>query len=237
MNESKNQSVSQLSFEVSSIDIQAMLLERAKNVVLSTAVELTEQDMARLCGKPFSRKSDDELCHRGGSEMTSLMLDGAKYSVRRPRARKAGDEVELDSLSKTRDQDLLDKQMLSRLMKSVSTRNYSEVISGFAEKTAVSKSSVSSAFKRASQKDLDLINNADSMCRRAWSADATISFASKLTLPPIRDKNMPPPTSGIATREWPLISASLTELSIEFRMLSSLGSYDPPEYVMLPVAA
>jgi putative transposase len=161
MNKNKNQSVSQLSFEVSSIDIQQMLLERAKNAVLSTAVELMEQDMKRLCGERFSRKAGDELCHRGGSDMTSLMLDGAKYSVRRPRARKGGEEVELESLNKMRDQDLLDKQMLSRLMKSVSTRNYSEVINGFAEKTGVSKSSVSRAFKRASQKDLDAINNAD----------------------------------------------------------------------------
>jgi transposase-like protein len=47
------------------------------------------------------------------------------------------------------------------MMKSVSTRNYSEVINGFAEKTGVSKSAVSRAFKRASQKDLDAINNAD----------------------------------------------------------------------------
>ena len=43
--------------------------------------------------------------------MTSLMVDGAKYPVRRPRARKNGEEVELDSLNKMRDQDLLDKRV------------------------------------------------------------------------------------------------------------------------------
>jgi len=111
--------------------------------VLATAIDLMEQDMARLCGKPFARKLDADLCHRGGSEETSLMLAGAKYPMRRPRARKAGQEVELPSMAGLRDRELLDTQMLARMMKGVSTRNYESVIDGFAEKTGISKSSVS----------------------------------------------------------------------------------------------
>jgi putative transposase len=153
--------VSQLPNTLSSIDVQKLLLERAKNSVLATAIELMEQDMELLCGSHFRRKTGEDLCHRGGSEWTSLMLDGAKYSVRRPRARKDGEEIQLPSLEKMRDQDLLDRQMLSRIVRGVSTRNYSEVISGFSEKTGVAKSSVSRAFKRASKKDLDAINGAD----------------------------------------------------------------------------
>jgi putative transposase len=153
--------VSQLSRELSSIDIQAMLMARAKNAVLSAAVDLMEQDMERLCGSPFSRKQNANLCHRGGSERTSLMIDGAKHEMRRPRARKNGEEVELPSLEKMRDQELLDRQMLTRIVKGISTRNYESVINGFSEKTGVSKSSVSRAFKRASKKDLDAINGAD----------------------------------------------------------------------------
>ena len=161
MKRSNNQTIRQLHDEISSIDIQQMLMEKAKNAVLATAIELMEQDMERLCGGKFSRKSETELCHRGGTEWTSLMVDGAKLSVRRPRARKDGKEVELPSMAKMRDRDLLDRQMQERMMRSVSTRNYSEVINGFAQKTGVSKSAVSRAFKRASQKDLDAINNAD----------------------------------------------------------------------------
>ena len=152
--------ISQLQRELSSIDVQALLMERAKNAVLSTAVELMEQDMQRLCGAPFARKSEN-LCHRGGSDWTSLMVDGAKLPVPRPRARKDGQEVDLPSLAKMRDQELLDSQMLNRIVRGVSTRNYDGVINGFAEKTGVAKSSVSRAFKRASKKDLDAINNAD----------------------------------------------------------------------------
>lgn len=153
--------ISQLQHELSSIDVQKLLMDRAKNAVLLTAIELMEQDMERLCGAPFTRKSGGELCHRGGSDMTSLMVDGAKLPVGRPRARKDGREVELPSLKKMRDQDLLDSQMLTRIVRGVSTRNYEGVINGFAEKTGIAKSSVSRAFKRASKKDLDQINNAD----------------------------------------------------------------------------
>ena len=153
--------VSQLERELSSIDVQEMLLARAKNSVLAMAVELMEQDMERLCGKPFGRKLAGELCHRGGSEKSSLMLDGASYPMRRPRARNANGEVELPSLAKMRDRDLLDSQMQARMVRGVSTRNYEEVISSFAGKTGISKSSVSRAFKRSSKKDLEEINNSD----------------------------------------------------------------------------
>jgi len=155
-----SQSLSQLQDELSSIDVQALLMNRAKNAVLTTAVELMEQDMLRLCGAAFARKGEG-LCHRGGSDQTSLMIDGAKLSVGRPRARKNGEEVDLPSLAKLRDRDLLDDQMLDRIVRGVSTRNYEGVINGFAEKTGIAKSSVSRAFKRASKKDLDDINGAD----------------------------------------------------------------------------
>jgi putative transposase len=153
--------VSQLSHVLSSVNVQEMLMSRAKTAVLSMAVELMEQDMELLCGKPFTRKQEGDLCHRGGSEMTSLMVDGAKHSVRRPRVRKGGEEMELPSLEKMRDRELLDGQMVARIVRGVSTRNYADVINGFSEKTGVSKSSVSRAFKRASKKDLEAINGAD----------------------------------------------------------------------------
>ena len=133
--------VSQLSRELSSIDIQQMLMARAKNSVLEMALDLLERDMERLCGKPFGRKSAG-ICHRGGSEKTSIMCDGALHPMRRPRARNESGEVVLPSLAKLRDRDLLDSQMQARMVRGVSTRNYEEVISGFAEKTGISKSSV-----------------------------------------------------------------------------------------------
>ena len=161
MKKTNTDNISQLNDVLSSIDVQQMLLSRAKNSVLETAVNLLEQDMERLCGRPFSRKSDEGLCRRGGTEKTSLLLDGAKYSMKRPRARRNGAEVDLPSLAKLRDVDLLDEQILARLLKGVSTRSYADVINGFSEKTGVSKSSVSRAFAKSSRKHLEELNSRD----------------------------------------------------------------------------
>lgn len=140
--------------------VQEMMLARAKNAALAFGVGLLEQEAELLCGQPYARKNG-ELCHRGGSEETSIIADGVRYAVRRPRVRDERGEVALPVLAKLRDRDLLDEQMLSRMVRGVSTRNYEEVINGYAGKLGVSKSTVSRAFVRASQKDLDALNGAD----------------------------------------------------------------------------
>lgn len=160
MKKNNKSNVSQLTESLSSIDVQKMLLTRAKNSVLELAIELLEQDMEMLCGKKFSRKEDD-LCHRGGNEVSSLFVDGAKYPIRKPRANKDGVEVQLPTFEKLRDRDLLDTQILERLMKGISSRNYEDVIASFSEKMGVSKSSVSRAFQRASKKHLEDLNSSD----------------------------------------------------------------------------
>ena len=137
--------------------LQGVLLERAKQAALAMAVALLEQDAEALCGPRYARKGE-HACHRGGSERSSLVLEGARYGVRRPRVRKANREVALPTLAKLQAQDLLDEQMRQRLVLGVSTRNYEQVIDGYTQKLGVSHSSVSRAFVRASQKDLDQIN-------------------------------------------------------------------------------
>ncbi len=145
---------------LSAENLQQMLVDRSRNAALALGVSLLEQDVESLCGSPYARKSGAGLCHRGGSEETSIILDGARYPIRRPRVRGAQGEVELPSLTKLRDQDLLDEQIQERMIRGVSTRNYDPVVSAYAEKLGVSKSSVSRAFIRASQKDLDALNHA-----------------------------------------------------------------------------
>ena len=144
---------------LSAENLQQMLVERSRNAALALGVELLEQEVAALCGPRYARKREAQLCHRGGSEETSLILDGARYPARRPRVRGALGEVELPSLEKLRDQDLLDCQIQERMIRGVSTRNYDPVVSAYAKKLGVSKSSVSRAFVRASQKDLDALNH------------------------------------------------------------------------------
>ncbi len=137
--------------------IQAVLLERAKHAALAMAVALLEQDVETLGGRRYERKPTG-LGYRGGHEQTSVVVDGAKYGIRRPRVWKHDREIELPTLGKLQNQDLPDEQMRQRLVLDVSMRNYEQVINHYSEKLGVSRSSVSHAFVRASQKDLDGIN-------------------------------------------------------------------------------
>ena len=137
--------------------IQQVLLERSRQAALAFGVALLEADAEALCGSRYARKGD-ELCHRGGSDNTTIVVDGSRQRVRRPRVRDENGEVELPTLAKLRDQDLLDRQMQGRLLLGVSTRNYNKVISSYSKKLGTSKAAVSRAFVRASQKDLDAIN-------------------------------------------------------------------------------
>lgn len=86
-----------------------------------------------------------------------MIVEGAKYGIRRPRVRQGNREATLPTLTKLQHQDLLDEQMRQRMVLGVSTRNYEQVINGYSEKLGVSRWSVSRAFVRASQKDLDRI--------------------------------------------------------------------------------
>lgn len=154
------EAIASISSSLTPESIQATMLERAKTAVMSLAVSLLESDVESLCGASYARKGE-ALCHRGGSENTSVIIGSARYGVRRPRVRNGKQEVELPTLAKLRDQDLLDAKMRERMLLGVSTRNYDAVIDGYAQKLSTSRSSVSRAFKRASQKDLDEINHGD----------------------------------------------------------------------------
>lgn len=138
--------------------LQVLFEERAKQAAFSLGVELLERDVESLCGARYSRKAEGD-CYRFGSEQTSIVIGGARYRLERPRIRGVAGEVYPSTLRKLREQDLLDEEMKQRMLRGVSTRNYEEVIEGYSDKVGVSKSSVSRAFERASQKDLDAINH------------------------------------------------------------------------------
>jgi putative transposase len=139
--------------------VHRILMERCKQAALSFGVELLEQEVESLCGVKFSHKNEAQ-CHRGGSDWTTIVVGGAKQRLQRPRVRNSEGEVDLEMLAKLQSQDVLDREILSRMMKSVSTRNYEGVIESLSDKLSVSKSSASRAFVRASQKDLEAINSA-----------------------------------------------------------------------------
>lgn len=139
--------------------LQEMIRSRCKQAALSVGMALLEEEVEALCGPAFSRKGEERY-YRGGSDCTSVIVQGAKYRIKRPRVRGEQGEVVLESLAKLRTQDLLDDKIHQAMLAGVSTRNYEKVIEGYSEKLGVTKSSASRAFVRASQKDLDAINGA-----------------------------------------------------------------------------
>jgi len=145
---------------LSSREIQQMLFDESRQATLALGVRLLQDEVEELCGRPFQRKQES-LFHRGGSEESSLIYDGAKYPFLRPRVRSKDGEVPLKRLAKLRDQDLMDEDISARVIKGITTRNYKDVISGYSNKFGVSKSSISRAFIRTSKKDLEDINHAD----------------------------------------------------------------------------
>lgn len=143
-------------------EIEMMLMERGRLAALSFGMELLEQEVGLLCGRPHERKRG-ELCYRGGSEKSSILIDGAKYPIRRPRINDDDGERELETLHRLQDRDLFDGRIADRMMKGVTTRNYEPVISAYSKKLGIRKSSVSRAFKRASQEQLDELNQSSLM--------------------------------------------------------------------------
>jgi putative transposase len=70
-------------------------------------------------------------------------------------------EVQLPSYSTLNGGDLIDSRMQSRMIHGVSTSSYEHVAEEYADRFGISKSSVSRAFVKSSQIDLDLINGQD----------------------------------------------------------------------------
>ena len=131
---------------------------RAAAIVLVN--DLFLEEVKALCGALFQHKKG-RLCRRGGSEKGSVMLQGQRLSVRRPRVRRGGGEVPLASYQALRRFDLLSERVAPFLLSGVSTRNYNGLLDEWSQGLGLRRSSVSKAFKRGSLKALDELNGRD----------------------------------------------------------------------------
>lgn len=140
--------------------IQELVRSQMRGAMLSTALQLFDQEVENLCGPKFSRKNRDHF-HRGGSDDGSIVMNGQRISVKKPRVREAGEEIQLASYTALRDYDLLCEKVMKHMIAGVSTRNYDGLLDEVAGGTGLSKSSVSAAFVKNSQAALDEINSRD----------------------------------------------------------------------------
>lgn len=139
--------------------LRELLLDEIRGAVARTAEQLVQEEVLELVGAPWSRKGENSL-RRGGSCRTRIFLDGEPVHLTRTRVRDLATETEhpLRTIKALASRDALDEDVRRLLVRGVSTRNYEPALGTIADGLGLKKSAVSSAFQRASQKDLDSLN-------------------------------------------------------------------------------
>lgn len=140
--------------------IREELRTRMRASMMDVVYELFEEEREQLCGKPWARKEPGQG-RRGGTEKGSVYLEGHRVPVRYPRVANGHGSRGVRTYEALRSYDLLDPEVQTKLMRGVSTRDYSQVITKIVEGTGLAKDSVSRAFIRASKQALEEINGRD----------------------------------------------------------------------------
>lgn len=140
--------------------IREIISCQMRGAALKMLQSLFSEEVSRLCGSSFCRKNTD-LCHRGGSDKGSVVLQGQRVAVKKPRIRKGDKEIHLESYDALQSFDLLCEDVMKHMLCGVSTRNYDGLLNEWEGGLGLKKSSVSKAFKMGSQQALEEINGAD----------------------------------------------------------------------------
>ena len=158
--ETPGQSKSAISRDEAVAWIREDLRTRMRASVLNVVAELFAQEMAELCGVPWSRKEPGRL-RSGGTEHGTIYLDGRRVPVKYPRTAGPAGSRALPTYQALRSGDLLGEEVQAKLLRGVSTRDFEDVVSAIAGGTGLKRSAVSRAFTRASTKSLVELNSRD----------------------------------------------------------------------------
>lgn len=172
----------QTSFRVVSDTLaQAKELVQAKlrQATLGLVLELYQQEVEELCGASYSRKAGHGF-YRGGSDPSTVLAQGQRIEVRKPRVKKGSREVELNTHKALRDYDLLSDRIVNHMLKGVSSRDYDGLVEELEGGLGLKKSAVSKAFVKGSKQVLEEINGR-SLVDHEWLAIMIdgIEFASR----------------------------------------------------------
>jgi putative transposase len=140
-------------------DIRTVFEAEIRSAISAMAHQLVEDEVASLVGEPWSRKGESPL-RLNGKTSTTIFLDGEPHELlrRRVRDQESGTEHSLETLAALRSRDALDDEVKERMVRGITTRNYEGTLTCLSDGLGLKKSAVSSAFQRASQKDLDNLN-------------------------------------------------------------------------------
>jgi len=113
--------------------------------------EVLEEEVVQLAGEKHSRKSDDEVGCRHGSNPGSVRLGGQRMGVKVPRVRGERGEIGLRSYQTLHNGGgEIDEPLLRRVLYGISCRNYERAAEAVPGAIGLSSSSVSRSFVEAS---------------------------------------------------------------------------------------
>ena len=140
--------------------IREFVAQEMRGAALALVHGLFFEEIEGLCGPRFSRKGEQGF-HRGGSDPGSVILEGQRVAVKKPRAKQHGEDVPLATYQALQGFDLLQERVRKQLMAGVSTRDYEGLLDEVSGGLGLKKSSVSKAFVRGSKQRLEALNGRD----------------------------------------------------------------------------
>lgn len=139
--------------------IRSTLNTRVREFAMGYVGALILEEVENLCGRPGEHKKNRALAHRGGNQKGSIVFDGERVAIQRPRARKDGREVRLERYEMLQDRTDLRAHVEQLMLSGISTRNYEKTLKKSYQSLGLSKSSVSREFVQSSRESLNHLNS------------------------------------------------------------------------------
>ena len=139
------------------IDTQAELQELVVASGLQVLEAMLEEDRAAVCGPRYAHQPARQA-YRTGPTPSQVVLGGRKVAIRRPRARRAGEEVPLPTARAFANADPLNRRVVDQMLIGVATRQYArslEPLGADVTTRGTSKRAVSRRFVAQTQAQLD----------------------------------------------------------------------------------
>jgi putative transposase len=153
------QSSSLAQLPVHPTELRNLLEQQLKDSALSLVYALMLQEVQELAGPRYNRIVG--AARRAGSDPGSIKLLGQRFKVKKPRLKRDGAEIPLQSYQSLQDFDLLQPAVMAHLLRGVSTRNYDPLLEKLSGGLGLKKSTVSQAFVRGSRQALEELRGRD----------------------------------------------------------------------------
>ena len=139
------------------VDTRTELFELAMRSGLRVFTVMLEEDRTAICGPRYAHEPA-RPASRAGTTPSEVVLGGRKVTIRRPRVRAGGHDVELPTFRTMADTDPLNRRVVEQMLVGVATRQYArslEPIPATVVSRGTSKSAVSRRFVAKTRAQLE----------------------------------------------------------------------------------